>query len=151
MFLQTQQLQVTRAFLALLLPGLVDATPAPSLNITAKVMLYQAGPPPSFDADVTTYTESTFHGYTAVTLASVMGPINLSSAQTGMHQQVDYVLTTPAGTPESALGMLLVDTTKAIVYAGEAFARPVPFAAVGDALSYDLVLAIAAIWPGVNG
>lgn len=149
MFLRTQALVAVRALVEKILANMVDATPAAVFDITSKVKLYKSGGVPGFNSLVADFTECDFDGYAAVTLASVLGPINLPNGA-GMHQQCDFLQGSGTSTLQDALGVYITDSAGTTLLAAEQFATPVPFGVAGDALSYDLILAPKSIWGGEN-
>jgi len=141
MFLRTQYIMQARALLNRILANMVDATPARVLDVDSKIWLYTDGPLPSIDSVVGDFTEADFSGYARVTLATILGPINLPGGE-GVHKECDFVADDADPiTPQSAKGMLIVDTDNVTLLGAEQFVTPVPFTVPGDALSYDLILA----------
>lgn len=150
MFLVTQYFQPCIGLIDLILSGLIDATPAPSFDVTSKVKLYSAGPAPAFRVDITAITENTFDGYAAVTLATPIGPVNLNNGQ-GMIKMCSWLRTGTVQPIQNAIGMFITDSTDAVLYGMEQFVGPVPFNIVGDNLDYQLILAQCGRWAGQNG
>lgn len=140
MFLQTQWIQMTPAGLDLVLQQQINAAPAASFDVTSKIALYKAGPSPSLGMVLSAFTLCDFFGYAPVVLASVLGPVNFPGGR-GMYKSLNYTQTPGTSTTQSALGMLWLDTTGAILYGAEQFATTVPFNVPGDFLDYEFVLA----------
>lgn len=148
----TQNLQITRALAALIDAALVDATPAAIFDVTSKIHLYTDGPLPAFDTDVSAFTEATFTGSTALTIATMLGPINFPGPNQGLHKEFDWICTVaPTPVAQVVKGIFITDATSTVLLAAEQFVQPVNIAIPGDAISYDLVLMPRTLWGGQNG
>jgi hypothetical protein len=147
MFLRTQFLQATTALIDRVLATMVAAVPPRVLDINSTVHLYKVGPALSPTMVLADFIEAAFTGATAITLATILGPINLPGGQ-GLHKELDWLCTALPAPAESILGIYIVDVDGITLLAAEQFAIPVPIAAIGDALSYDLILAPKSRWGG---
>jgi hypothetical protein len=147
MFVRTQSLQAALALIERVLAGLVAAVPPRVLDINSTVHLYTTGPALSPQMVLADFIEATFTGSAFKTLSAVLGPINLPGGQ-GMHEELDWVCTVAPAPAQTILGIYIVDADTTTLLAAEQFAAPVAIAAIGDALSYDLVLAPKSRWGG---
>lgn len=147
MFLRTKSWQISRT----LADGIADAicatAPADPLLDSTHLVLYTAGPIPSFDPVKADFTLATFAGYAAVALAPTLGPVNFPTNRRGYHQECEFT----AGVilaPQTILGCLVLDAAGTGVLAQEQFEAPYTFSVNGDTLSYDAIFAPATLLPG---
>jgi len=124
---------MVNAFLAAL-----TARPAAALLVTPVVNLYTGATVPTGDSVVADYTDATFNGYAAASIAP-LGPVNLTPEVVGLIDSVLFIATTGGVIADTVTGYYLSDGATAY-YGGERFAAPVNFADVGDFLSLDCIL-----------
>jgi hypothetical protein len=128
-----------------LLSGMLAAMltrPAAALMSALHVHLFTAGPSPiTYSATIAGFTEATFGGYAAVTLASLTGPV-LSPSGTcdALYNNASFVASS-AATPNTILGYWC-DDGAANWFMGEYFQSPVPIVAIGDFIDLAVIFGL---------
>jgi hypothetical protein len=124
----------------------LSAIPVAALFVTPKVRLFSGVTVPGQANAVADFTTAVYTGYADVAL-TLSAPVNQglnSQAATG-----NVLFTSPgsgAFVADTATGYILFDGAVAY-YGGERFASPVPFAAFGDYLDLEVILALVGITP----
>lgn len=146
-FRRTQNLGITQELQDAILEALF-ARPAAELLLVPRLHLI-ADPDLVLSKDTdpadVVAAAPTFTGYASqlVVPGDLVGPINLGADRRALHVEHDFV-STAVPTPEAIYGYAVTNTGNTLLYAWEALAEPVPIIDPGDALSLDLVFAMAA-------
>lgn len=138
MFYVTRSLTLSRTVGAALLAALL-ARPAAALLTTPTVHLFTGTPTLNPDSVPAAFTEPTFHGYAAVVISALLGPVNLDSNTIGVHQEVDFLATTGGAISDNVTGYYITSGDGTVFYGGETFPTAFGFAIPGDFLSLDVV------------
>jgi len=142
MFIQSRNPVYSRAILDALL-GALDVVPGAALLVTPFVHLFTAGPSPiTIDSVPADFTEATFTGYAADSLAlPLLGPITADSLNQGVHQEVDFLAGAVSPPGETILGYWIDEAASGGTdfYMGEIFETPVAISALGNYISLDVV------------
>lgn len=123
--------------------GCFMTRPAAALLTTPHVHLFTAvSAPLSPNSTVTSFTEATFTGYSAVTLTALSGPVALDDG-TGWAMLANCVYIAGTITTGQVILGYWVDDGATTFYGGETFANPVNIASSGDYLDLTLLLPVS--------
>lgn len=145
MYYRTKQIVYNRALVDALLACFMTR-PALALMTTPQMQLFITGPAITPDVVIGSYAPPTFHGYAAAVL-TLSGGINIGGNDEAVIATSVFTATSGGTINDTAIGYLVVDTTGAIIYAGEFFVAPgFNFAIPGDFLQVDLILPLPMVY-----
>lgn len=148
MFYRTQKMTMPYALTAALVECWA-ARPAAALLLTPTLRLY-VNPALTINPAtlLTAFTEATFSGYTAATIAAWIGPVALPGIGAAIHAEGDFAADAGIGAGATCYGYYLTDAGNTVWYAAEQFIvpgtttpAPMNFSNPGDFASIDAVLA----------
>jgi hypothetical protein len=141
MFAQSLNPTIAASLLAGMLAAMLTR-PGAALMSALKVHLYTAGPSPIKPIQAPTdFTEATFTGYAAVTLAALSGPIITPRGTCeALFGNASFVAT--GATPANTILGYWLDDGSTNFFAGEAFPTPIPIAAIGNFIDLAVILGL---------